>query len=85
MRSSRCRRIFLRNTGHGILPFKVRYRTQLNPRGILRVSAAGYGFVQITKGEFFESASKLASRLAFKLASKLASKLVGVFESRKTR
>ena len=38
---------------------KTRYRARSNPRGVLRVTAAGYGFVQTAEGEFFVPASKM--------------------------
>ena len=38
---------------------KTRRNPRSNPRGVLRVSAAGYGFVQTAEGEFFVPASKM--------------------------
>lgn len=38
---------------------KTRGHPRSNPRGVLRVSAAGYGFVQTAEGEFFVAASKM--------------------------
>lgn len=38
---------------------KTRRNPRSNPRGVLRVSAAGYGFVQTAEGEFFIPASKM--------------------------
>ncbi|WP_139652735.1 ribonuclease R [Raoultibacter phocaeensis] len=39
---------------------KTRRTPRSNPRGVLKVSAAGYGFVQTAEGEFFVPASKMA-------------------------
>lgn len=38
---------------------KTRRNPRSNPRGVLRVSAAGYGFVQTAEGEFFVPSSKM--------------------------
>lgn len=38
---------------------KTRRNPRSNPRGVLRVSAAGYGFVHTAEGEFFVPASKM--------------------------
>lgn len=38
---------------------KTRRRPRSNPRGVLKVAKAGYGFVQTAEGEFFVPASKM--------------------------
>ena len=46
-----------------------RRRPKANPRGVLTVSAGGFGFVQTAEGEYFIPASGLVGAFANSLAA----------------